>query len=163
MTPDTAAGRELEDELNELHVIAPYKYHGMWVFDDARVGLAQEPFVGGANTIIDVMTQNISNAANGFTMVFAADAFPGYQFQFEWRSPQGSGNLYYSSDLQLEGWLCPALLRYFESPPPRLFVQVELPKRRQKQPALAAASGEPKTLLPAATDFECASRADQNR
>jgi hypothetical protein len=25
----------------------------MWVFDDPRVGLAQEPFVAGADTMID--------------------------------------------------------------------------------------------------------------
>jgi hypothetical protein len=29
--------------MNQLNVIAPYKYLGMWVFDDARVGLVQEP------------------------------------------------------------------------------------------------------------------------
>jgi hypothetical protein len=45
--------------MNELHVIAPFKHHGMWVFDDPKVGLAQEPFVAGADTIIDGMTQNI--------------------------------------------------------------------------------------------------------
>lgn len=111
--------------MNELHVIAPYKYHGMWVFDDPRVGLAQEPFVGGADTIIDLMTQEIPQAAGGFTMVFASYAFPGHRFQFECRGPQGSGTLYYSPDFQLEGWLCPALLRYFDRPPQCLFVQVQ--------------------------------------
>jgi hypothetical protein len=116
---------EEEDYMNELHVIAPYKHHGMWVFDDNKVGLVQEPFVGGADTIIDVMTQNIPHAASGFTMVFASYAFPGHQFQFEWLGPQGSGNLYHSPDLHLEGWLCPALLRYFNSSPQRLFVQVK--------------------------------------
>jgi hypothetical protein len=39
--------------MNEIHVISPYKYHGTWVFDDARVGLLQEPFVAGADTWID--------------------------------------------------------------------------------------------------------------
>jgi hypothetical protein len=31
--------------MNAINVIWPYKHHGMWVFDDARVGLVQEPFV----------------------------------------------------------------------------------------------------------------------
>jgi hypothetical protein len=31
--------------MNAINVISPYKHHGMWVFDDARVGLVQEPFV----------------------------------------------------------------------------------------------------------------------
>ena len=39
--------------MNEIYVISPYKHHGMWVFDDARVGLLQEPFVAGADTWID--------------------------------------------------------------------------------------------------------------
>src|SRR5438309_31951 len=111
--------------MNQINVIAPYRNHGMWVFDDQRAGLFQEPFVGGADTIIDVMTSNIPDAAKGFTLVFSADEFPGSQHQFEWRREQGSGNVYHSADMDKEGWLCPALLRYFESPPRHLFVQVK--------------------------------------
>ena len=36
--------------MNAINVISPYRHHGMWVFDDARVGLVQEPFVSGADT-----------------------------------------------------------------------------------------------------------------
>lgn len=111
--------------MNQINVIAPYKHHGMWVFDDPRVGLVQEPFVGGADTIIDRMVANIPGADAGFLMVFSADPFPGHQFHFEHRGPQGSGNIYYSPAFNLEGWLCPALLRYFDSPPKQLFVQVK--------------------------------------
>ena len=39
--------------MNAINIIAPYKYLGMWVFDDPRVGLVQEPFVSGADTMID--------------------------------------------------------------------------------------------------------------
>jgi hypothetical protein len=39
--------------MNAINVITPYKHHGMWVFDDPRVGLVQEPFVAGADTMID--------------------------------------------------------------------------------------------------------------
>jgi hypothetical protein len=39
--------------MNSINVIAPYKHHCMWVFDDPRVGLSQEPFVAGAGTMID--------------------------------------------------------------------------------------------------------------
>jgi hypothetical protein len=38
-----------EDNMNAMNVISPYKHHGVWVFDDARVGLQQEPFVAGAD------------------------------------------------------------------------------------------------------------------
>jgi hypothetical protein len=111
--------------MNEINVIAPYKYLDMWVFDDPKVGLVQEPFVGGADTIIDHMVQGISNADEGFVLIFSANPFPGHQYQMEWRSPQGSGNIYHSPDLKLDGWLCPALMKYFETAPPKLFVQIK--------------------------------------
>ncbi|HVY84962.1 MAG TPA: hypothetical protein VG943_07505, partial [Caulobacterales bacterium] len=70
---------------NSINVIAPYKYLGMWVFDDARVGLVQEPFVGGADTLIDHVTADIPDAERGFVMVFSRAPFPGSQFRLEWQ------------------------------------------------------------------------------
>lgn len=32
---------------NAIHMISPYLYQGVWVFDDARAGLIKEPFVEG--------------------------------------------------------------------------------------------------------------------
>ena len=51
--------------MNAINAIWPYKHHGMWVFDDARVGLVQEPFVSGADTWIDRVVADIPNAENG--------------------------------------------------------------------------------------------------
>jgi hypothetical protein len=111
--------------MNEINVIAPYKYLGLWVFDDPKVGLVQEPFVGGADTIIDRMVNMIPNPESGFAMVFSAKPFPGHQYRLEWRGPEGSGNSYHSPDFNMDGWLCPALLRYFDNPPIELYVQVK--------------------------------------
>jgi len=110
--------------VNAINVIAPYQYEGLWVFDDAKVGLVQEPFVGGADTIIDQLVSGIADAGDGFTMIFSAAEFPGYQHRLEWRRAERSGNIYFSPELKMEGWLCPALLRYFEEPPKEIFVQV---------------------------------------
>ena len=33
--------------MNAILAIHPYKYEGLWVFDDAKVGLAQEPTTRG--------------------------------------------------------------------------------------------------------------------
>lgn len=71
--------------MNTLNVIAPYEYLGMWVFDDAKVGLVQEPFVGGADSIIARAVEGIVNAEAGFLMLFSAMAFPGHQFRLLWR------------------------------------------------------------------------------
>ncbi len=111
--------------MNSLFVIAPYKYEGMWVFDDARAGLVQEPFVGGADTIIDRLVADLPLAEQGFRMVFSAAPFPGYSLRFDWVRPELSGNVYHAADLGMEGWLCPALFKYFPDAPPELYVKIE--------------------------------------
>lgn len=111
--------------MNTINVIAPYKYHGIWVFDDARVGLVQEPFVSGADVLIDRAVANIPGAASGFLLLFSAAPFPGQELRLEWRRADSDGNWYYSPEFNLEGWLCPALLRYFERAPKAIYVQAK--------------------------------------
>ena len=111
--------------MNVINVIEPYRYLGMWVFDDPRVGLSAEPFVGGADTMIDRVTAGFPDADRGFTMVFSASPFPGHQFRLEWRREEGGGNVYYSEELDAEGWLCPALLHYFLERPSVIYVQAK--------------------------------------
>ena len=117
--------------MNSLFVIAPYRYSGMWVFDDPAVGLVKEPFVSGIDTMIDrvVADANIPDAENGFTIVFSAQPFPGYQLQLQWRRAEYGGNWYYSPQLDIEGWLCPALFKYFESAPVDLYARAEPRKK----------------------------------
>ena len=95
----------------------------MWVFDDARVGLVQEPFVSGADTIIDRAVANIGGADRGFVLVFSASPFPGHELRLDWRRSDLGGNWYYSDKFQMEGWLCPALFKYFDNPPKEIYVQ----------------------------------------
>jgi hypothetical protein len=109
--------------MNELIAIHPYKAGGLWVFDDPAVELRQEPFVSGADAIIDRLVQEIPNAESGFTLVFSAQPFPGYQAEFEWRREEFSGNWYYCPALKMEGWLCPALLKYFDAAPKKIYAQ----------------------------------------
>ena len=113
--------------MNSLFAIAPYRFQGMWVFDDAGVGLRQEPFVSGADRIIDVLTEDIPDAAAGFKLVFSPEPFPGYSARFIWNRSDFGGNWYAWPEREMEGWLCPALLKYFEAAPKELYVQV-LPK-----------------------------------
>lgn len=121
--------------MNAINVISPYKHLGMWVFDDQRVGLSQEPFVSGADTMIDRIVADIPNAEAGFAMIFSGSPFPGHQFRLEWRRADGSGNWYYAPQLDMEGWLCPALLRYFDQAPKEIYVQIKgLPARVAQGP-----------------------------
>ena len=109
--------------MNAIIAIHPYKFEGLWVFDDEKVGLVQEPFVSGADTIIETLAQEIPDAESGFTLLFSANPFPGHQAAFEWRRPESGGNWYYSPELDSEGWLCPALFKYFESAPEKIYAQ----------------------------------------
>lgn len=110
---------------NSIFVIKPYKWEGLWVFDDSNVGLVREPFVGGADTMIDVATAHLSNAAQGFLAVFSSSYFPDAQIVLEWDREDGGGNVYRWKEREMEGWFCPALLRYFVKPPAKLFIQVK--------------------------------------
>jgi len=111
--------------MNAIHVIAPYKHLGMWVFDDPRVGLVQEPFVAGADTMIDRVVADIPDAAHGFTLIFSVTPFPGHQVRLDWLREGDGGNWYYAEQLGMEGWLCPALFRYFAEAPKQIYIQVK--------------------------------------
>jgi len=109
--------------MNSIMVISPYKYQGTWAFDDDSVGLRREAFVSGADEIIDCLVRDIPDAAGGFALLFSAGPFPGYQAQLDWRREEFDGNWYYSATLDMEGWLCPSLLKYFDSAPARIYAQ----------------------------------------
>ncbi len=109
--------------MNAITVIHPYKYEGVWVFDDEKVGLVQEPFVSGADDIIEKLVGKIPNAENGFSLLFSATPFPGHQTEFEWKREEFGGNWYYIKKLNKEGWLCPALFKYFDSAPQVIYAQ----------------------------------------
>ncbi len=106
-------------------VIFPYRHKGMWVFDGEDVGLRKEPFVSGADTIIDhaVDTLGIQNARKGFRLVFSANPFPDYHRKLDWLREGDGGNWYASEQFDMEGWLCPALLKYFEEAPKEIYAR----------------------------------------
>ena len=81
--------------------------------------------MAGADTMIDRVVADIPDAARGFFLVFSAAAFPGHQYRLDWRRAESGGNWYYSEQLDAEGWLCPALFRYFAEAPRQLYVQVK--------------------------------------
>jgi hypothetical protein len=117
---------------NAILVISPYRAHGTWVFDDPAVGLVQEPFVSGVPEMIDRLVQDIPGAERGFRLLFSAGPFPGYQAKFT-RVRQGEyGGTWYRFETPedtdapaMEGWLCPALFKYFDTAPDMLYARAE--------------------------------------
>jgi hypothetical protein len=110
---------------NAILVIAPYRQHDTWVFDDPQAGLRREPFVAGVPEMIDSLVADIPNAQAGFRLLFSAQPFPGYQQQLDWVREEKGGNWYRQSDSAKEGWICPALFKYYTAPPKSIYVKAE--------------------------------------
>jgi hypothetical protein len=114
---------------NSILVIAPYDHAGTWVFDDSAAGLYREPFIAGVPEMIDDLVKDIPNAKAGFRLLFSAQPFPGHQKSLTWLRGDGTGNYYQLDDPPLEGWICPALFKYYSQAPERIYVKAE-PLRR---------------------------------
>jgi hypothetical protein len=115
---------------NAIMVIAPYWYNGTWVFDDPDAGLKREPFVAGVPEMIDLLVKDIPESKDGFRLTFAANPFPGFQKKLTWLRGDSGGNYYKLDDPPMEGWICPAMFRYYKSAPQALYIKAE-PKQRK--------------------------------
>lgn len=110
---------------NQIVIIAPYWHHGTWVFDDESVDLRQEPFVSGVPEMIDDLVSDIPNARDGFRLLFSAGPFPGFQRKLTWVREEMDGHWYHDGETRSEGWLCPAMFKYFDEAPAELYVMAE--------------------------------------
>lgn len=118
---------------NVLMVIQPYWYQGSWVFDDEAVELDKEPFVQGIPEMIDEPVRDISNARSEFVLLFSAMPFSSYQAELTRVREEYRGYCYKVKNQSAEGWLCPALFRYFDPAPESLYVKAE-PGRGRYEP-----------------------------
>ncbi len=115
---------------NAIMVIAPYQFNGTWVFDDARFGLVREPFVAGVPEMIDVLVADIPEADKGFRLTFSARPFPDFDKKLTWLRGDMEGNYYRLDDPPMEGWICPAMFKYYENAPQELYIKADpLPSR----------------------------------
>jgi hypothetical protein len=72
--------------------------------------------------MIEHFVTDIPNAENGFALFFADQPFPRFQTELEWLREDCGGNWYQETTTRMEGWLCPALFKYFEVAPKRLYL-----------------------------------------
>ena len=111
--------------MNVISVIFPFVVNGQWVFDDDAAGLRQEPLILGIDLMIEKATAAIPDARKGFKLFFSPTPFPGYTVKLQWRRTEFGGHWYWCEQYQLEGWLCPALFRYFDQPPKEIYAKPE--------------------------------------
>ena len=77
---------------------------------------------------IDVLVRDIPGATNGFRLLFSAQPFPGHQKKLTWLRGDMGGNYYKMEVPPMEGWICPAMFRYYKTAPQELYVKAE-PKK----------------------------------
>lgn len=121
----------MADKAPRVLTLYPYLLDGhCWVFDDERTGLKEEAFVLGMTEMISrvVEAKGIPQADRGFAMSFSDQPFAGHDAELDWLRPDPAGGNWYAGEVvgeRMEGWLCPALLLYFQEPPRRIFVRCE--------------------------------------
>lgn len=103
-----------------------YRLAGAWVFDDEEIEVYQEPFVLGSSEIIDEAQRQLGIAGDTMVLEFSDAPFDGSQFTIKWQdsSEDGSWNKYLASDLNMTGWLCPVLLKYYNKAPELLYMRL---------------------------------------
>ena len=79
--------------------------------------------MSGADDILDIFTADNPDATTGFKLVFSPEPFPGFPARPDWKRPEHGGNWYRWAERGIEGWLCPALFKYFETAPREIFVK----------------------------------------
>ena len=111
--------------MNAIGVIALYRYEGIWVFDDPAVGLNREPFVAGIDKMIDQLVASHSECRAWVPASVLSHTVPGHTVKLEWRHEESGGNWYFCPQFGIEGWLCPALFKYFDKAPAELYARAE--------------------------------------
>lgn len=111
--------------MNAIHVIHPRWEEGSLVFDDPARGLLREPFVAGADTALGYLASQVPGCEQRFTLVFSDQPFPGSQACMQFMRHEYGGAWYRFEQAGMEGWLCPALYKYFEQSPQWIYLQVK--------------------------------------
>jgi hypothetical protein len=122
--------------MNCLNVIHPYLLNNIWVFDDPNRELKQEALIAGMPEMLAYICAIEQIPLDQLSLIFSAIPFPGWKYQLVKLDRSGdlsyeddgkiisiTGNWYNLKGTDLEGWLCPALLKYFDNAPLHIYVQ----------------------------------------
>ena len=112
--------------MNSLMQILAYRTIGGWSFDDDAFGLVAEPFVAGIPEMIDILAERVG-VTDRIILTFSCAPFPGDVIRIDKTSEEFGGNWYRWDDLGMIGWLCPALLHYFQEAPESIYIAASIP------------------------------------
>lgn len=129
---------------NALFSIQPFVHNGMWVFDDEARGLDKEPFVMGADTLLDKVYHAYSRPEGDWdvnSIVFSATPLPEADITMRATStdPTKTDGTYWVVEnatdkldacVDHELWLCPALYAFFsDGAPERIYIKIDTSAR----------------------------------
>ena len=118
---------------NDVSAISAYRDNGFWVFDDESRGLDKEPFVAGADILMDYMSGRIlDESKNSVNFYFAKRPLPDFDVKLTRHKSDGHDGTYYfvdfpgfNADKGGPIWLCPALLKFFRKAPRNIYVKIQ--------------------------------------
>ena len=94
------------------------------MFDDERFGIVAQPFVFGADLILEKMAAQSGLSGERLNAVFAAFPFPGSEHSLKFVREETEGFMYRWEEQKLQGWLSPSLNNYFPEPPAEIYLQL---------------------------------------
>lgn len=104
---------------NQIFVLHPYKYNGLYVFDKEEWGTVKEVFVPSATEFLRVL----SGDRQEFNLLFSTSPFPA-SHKVDLIETDESGSLYNSKELGMTMWLCPYLFMFYSQAPEHIYLQI---------------------------------------
>ena len=106
--------------------IVLYRKFGTWCFTDPKVGLVDEPFVDGAEVILDRIAERHADPRRRLTrMKVSFRDGPGLFYELRRVGRKVRGGYHYEFE-DLKGWLCPSLYKYFPKAPRIISLKVSV-------------------------------------
>jgi len=97
---------------------------GLWVFDDLKFGIREQPFVFGSDLILEKMVAEVGGEIDRMNILFSGIPFPGSEHCLKFVREETEGFVYRWQDHNLQGWMSPSLRNYFPEPPPKIYLQL---------------------------------------
>jgi hypothetical protein len=110
--------------MNSIFRILVRLVDGLWVFDDLKFGVKEQPFVFGSDLILVKMVAGVDEELDRVNILFSTIPFPGSEHCMEFVREETEGFVYRWQDHNLQGWMSPSLRSYFPDPPSKIYLQL---------------------------------------
>ena len=109
---------------NSIYRVLVQMVDGLWVYDDAKFGVREQPLVFGMDLILERMIEQVEGVEERLNLVFSSIPFPGSEFALGFVRQETEGFVYLWEEKKMQGWLSPSLRNYFPEPPPEIYLQL---------------------------------------